>query len=174
MSKIFLGGGCFWCTEAQLLRFKGINKVTSGYAGGKEPNPTYQDVSSGNSGHAEGTLVEYDESKLSLEQLLDIFFTIHDPTTLNQQGADKGTQYRSIIMPLNSDLQFVKEYIAKISSSQIFDRPITTEVKELDNFYPAEEYHQNFFEKNPFNGYCNAVINPKLAKLKEMLPELLK
>ena len=163
---IVLGGGCFWCTEALLSTLVGVLRVTPGYAGGETEDPTYRQVCNGGTGHAEVVEVEYDPEVISLEDLLEVFFATHDPTSLNRQGADVGTQYRSIIL-YDSYAQKLKveNFIAELARE--YDKPIVTEVKELDRFYPAEEYHQRYFERNPNQPYCRAVISPKLAKLRK-------
>lgn len=164
--EIVLGGGCFWCTEAVFKMFEGVVKTEPGYAGGTTPNPTYEQVCSGNTGHAEVLLVEYDPIVASLEKLLDIFFKMHDPTSLNRQGADYGTQYRSIIL-YNTDEQ--KQEIVKLvkNAQKEFSKPIVTEIKKLDKFYSAEDYHKKYFDKNPNAGYCTFVIKPKIEKIKK-------
>jgi peptide-methionine (S)-S-oxide reductase len=167
MDYIYFGGGCFWCIEAVFQRVKGVVLVESGYTGGDTRTPNYDQVSTGTSGHAEVVKVGYDPSVIDLNILLDIFFTVHDPTTLNQQGADKGTQYRSAIF-VSDTLQYdiVQKKIQSLTEKQIFAHPIVTEVKQLDNFYIAEGYHQNFYNQNQKYGYCEVVINPKLNKLR--------
>jgi peptide-methionine (S)-S-oxide reductase len=161
---IVLGGGCFWCTEALLSTVVGVLRATPGYAGGTTPDPTYRQVCHGNTGHAEVVEVEFDPEVISLEELLEVFFEVHDPTSLNRQGGDVGTQYRSIIL-YDSFAQKLKveDFLAKMARH--YDKPIVTEVKELEKFYPAEEYHQRYYDKNPREPYCRAVISPKLAKL---------
>jgi peptide-methionine (S)-S-oxide reductase len=163
---IVLGGGCFWCTEALLSTVVGVLRATPGYAGGVTLDPTYRQVCYEDTGHAEVVEVEYDPEVLSLEELLGVFFEIHDPTSLNRQGGDVGTQYRSIIL-YDSFAQKMKveNFIADIARH--YDKPIVTEIKELERFYPAEEYHQRYFDKNPREPYCRAVISPKLAKLRK-------
>lgn len=163
---IVLGGGCFWCTEAVFSMFDGVVKTTVGYAGGSTVNPNYEQVCDGNTGHAEVTMMEYDPKILKLEKILDAFFTMHDPTSLNRQGADVGTQYRSIILYTTEEqkadvLKFIKE------AQKRYSKPIVTEVEKLDRFYPAEEYHQKYFEKNPYAGYCTFVVKPKVDKIKK-------
>jgi peptide-methionine (S)-S-oxide reductase len=159
-----LGGGCFWCTEAVYEKIDGVVSVTSGYAGGNKKDPSYEDVLTGKTGHAEVIQIEYDPDKIGYGEILELFWKAHDPTTLNRQGADVGTQYRSIIL-YHNDLQkdAAEKSIKKASS--LFDRPIVTEIKPLDKFYPAENYHQDYYEKNPNAGYCRIVISPKLKKL---------
>jgi peptide-methionine (S)-S-oxide reductase len=161
-----LGGGCFWCLHAIFNRLKGVNKVTSGYAGGKTPNPTYEQVCSGRTGHAEAVQIDFDPAVITYHNLLEVFFKAHDPTTLNRQGADVGTQYRSMILYANQDQKDEAEnYVAKLTKEKAFSQPIVTEVKALETFYPAEEYHQDYYQLHPERGYCQAVIAPKLAKL---------
>lgn len=167
------GGGCFWCTEAIYRELKGVLNVQSGYAGGTTPNPTYEQVCTGKTGHAEVIQIDYDEDTISFETLLIVFFGTHDPTTLNRQGADTGTQYRSIILT-NSDEQSerAQNFIQKAQAD--IDAPIVTEVKPLQKFYPAEEDHQNFYANNILQPYCQFVINPKLSKLREKFSALLR
>ena len=159
-----LGGGCFWCVEAVFERIDGVSEVISGYAGGQTKNPTYKEVTSGKTGHAEVCKVVFDPKIVTYDELLDIFWQAHDPTTLNRQGADIGTQYRSAIYYIN-DSQKKSSEIALEKASKMFDKPITTEVKELDNFYLAEGYHQDYYENNPNAPYCAFVIAPKIKKL---------
>ncbi|UCB44639.1 MAG: peptide-methionine (S)-S-oxide reductase MsrA [Spirochaetota bacterium] len=158
------GGGCFWCTEAVYEKIDGVVSVISGYAGGNKTNPSYEDVVTGKTGHAEVIQIEFDPDKISYDELLDLFWKAHDPTTLNRQGADIGTQYRSIILYHNNMQREAAESSLK-RASPLFDRPIVTEVKPLDKFYPAEDYHQDYYENNPNAGYCRIVISPKLKKL---------
>lgn len=168
-----IGGGCFWCIEAVIQRLKGVEKVVSGYAGGETPDPNYRAVCNGNTGHAEVTQVTFDADVISYEELLVVFMTSHDPTTLNRQGADTGTQYRSAIFYHNDEQKAVAEaVVAQLTPD--FDGPIVTEIKALDKFYPAEEYHQDYYNRNTYAGYCQAVINPKIAKLKKMYAHKLK
>jgi peptide-methionine (S)-S-oxide reductase len=166
IETIVLGGGCFWCIEAVFLNIKGVLKVTSGYSGGTTDNPTYEQVCTGKTGHAEVLKIEYDPKIVTFETLLDIFFTIHDPTTLNRQGSDIGTQYRSIILfTTNEQKEKAINFIKNIQEK--FDQPIVTEIKQLTNFYPAESYHQNYYEKNPHNPYCAFQIPGKLTKVEK-------
>ncbi len=163
--SIVLGGGCFWCTEAFFSTVAGVVTVTPGYAGGFVSNPTYREVCDGATGHAEVVEVEFDPRKISLEKILEVFFASHDPTSLNRQGADVGTQYRSIILYADErQKERVETFISRIAGE--YDQPIVTEVKRLDRFYPAEEYHHRYFERNPEQPYCRLVIAPKLAKLR--------
>lgn len=163
---IILGGGCFWCTQAIFDMFDGVVKTTPGYAGGAIKNPTYEQVCSGTTGHAEVIKVEYDPNIASLEKLLEIFFAAHDPTSINKQGADVGSQYRSIILYTEEKQKKVIEaYINKIGGN--FKKPIVTEVKKLENFYPSEDYHKDYYNNNPLQPYCMFVIRPKIKKVKE-------
>ncbi len=163
--EIVLGGGCFWCTEACLVLVDGVLRATAGYAGGATENPTYEQVSSGGTGHAEVVEVEYDPSVVGLEEILDVFFASHDPTSLNRQGADVGTQYRSIVLCADQEQRAVVEsYISRLQRS--YSRPVVTEVAELERFYPAEEHHQQYYARNPGQGYCRVVIAPKVEKLR--------
>jgi peptide-methionine (S)-S-oxide reductase len=165
MALATLAGGCFWCLEAAYLQLKGVSKVASGYAGGTVPNPTYEQVCTGQTGHAEVVQIEYDPAVVSYRDLLDVFFTIHDPTTLNQQGADVGTQYRSAIF-YHTPEQGDEAIAAVAAAGAVWDDPIVTEVVPLTQFYPAEAYHTDYYRRNPNQGYCRAVIAPKVAKLR--------
>ncbi len=161
--SIVLGGGCFWCIEAVFDLMEGVISATPGYAGGVTPNPTYKEVSGGLTGHAETVQVEYDPQTASLEAILELFFQVHDPTTPNRQGADIGTQYRSIILYTTEEQgKRVAEYMERKRGD--FTKPIVTELKPLQRFYRAEDYHQKYFEKNPGSGYCRAVVAPKVGK----------
>lgn len=173
-TKVTVGGGCFWCTEAIFNEIKGVEKVVSGYAGGNVPGyPTYREVCSGLTGHAEVVQITYNPEEISFKEILVIFMTTHDPTTLNRQGADVGTQYRSVIYYQNAtDKQVVEETIEELQV--YFDNPIVTEVSELPTFYPAEEYHQNYYANNKEQGYCNFVISPKLTKVRKLYADKLK
>lgn len=169
-----LAGGCFWCLEAVYLQLKGVAKVQSGYAGGRRPNPTYEQVCTGVTGHAEVVRITYDPAVISYGDLLDVFFTIHDPTTLNRQGADSGTQYRSAVFFESADQEGeVQAKIAALEAGHVWDDPIVTEVAPLEQFWPAENYHNNYFARNPQNPYCAAVIAPKVAKVRKHLFEKL-
>ncbi|MCZ8155996.1 MAG: peptide-methionine (S)-S-oxide reductase MsrA [Leptospira sp.] len=159
-----LGGGCFWCVEAVFVRIPGVISISSGYAGGHTTSPTYKDICTGNTGHAEVIQITFDTNLVSYSQILDIFWHAHDPTTLNRQGNDVGTQYRSVIFYHNENQKVLAEK-SKSESAYLFPKPIVTEILPLPTFYKAEEYHQSFFEKNPSNPYCNYVILPKLDKL---------
>ena len=175
MEVATLGGGCFWCTQAVFSELKGVEKVESGYSGGTFPNPTYQQVCTGETGHAEVIQITFDPKVISFKDLLEVFFTVHDPTTLNRQGADIGTQYRSIILYHNDKQKLIAEKVIKeIESTRVWDRPIVTQLKPLEGFYRAEDYHQEYFKQNPGQGYCQAVIAPKVAKLRKQYHEGLK
>ena len=169
------GGGCFWCLEAVFQQVKGVQHVTSGYAGGARPNPTYEQICTGVSGHAEVVKLDFDPSIISFSQLLDVFYGIHDPTTLNRQGNDVGTQYRSVIYCQNAEQRHIAEaYIAELQSSGLVKSPIVTEVSDAVTFYPAEAYHQNYFANHPNQGYCQMVVAPKVHKLKQYFAEWVK
>jgi peptide-methionine (S)-S-oxide reductase len=170
-----LAGGCFWCLEAVFDQVKGVHAVESGYAGGQMKNPSYREVCNGNTGHAEVIQVHYDPNVVSYHDLLNVFFGIHDPTTLNRQGADVGTQYRSAIFYHNEEQKNIAENVIKSLETQtIFDNPIVTEVVPLDTFYIAEDYHQEYFARNPYQPYCMAVVSPKVSKFRKHYQELLK
>lgn len=172
---ITLGGGCFWCIEAIFEDVKGVKSVISGYSGGKTSNPTYKEVSNGNTGHAEVVQITYDTKIISLEELLEIFFTLHDPTTLNRQGADVGTQYRSAIFYHNENQKYIAQKVIKtLNTNKAFDNPIVTEVSAFTKFYKAENYHQEYYELNKEQPYCKAVIKPKMDKLHKVFSEKLK
>lgn len=172
MQQALFGGGCFWCVEAIFLQLKGVEKVVSGYAGGHTDNPSYDDICRGDTNHAEVILIDYDETQISFAQLLDVFFTTHDPTTLNRQGNDVGTQYRSVIYYFNDEQQ--QQAQTTIDALKAEGLNIVTELSPAPKFYPAEEYHQNFFARNPSQGYCNFAIPPKLMKLRSKFQDLLK
>jgi peptide-methionine (S)-S-oxide reductase len=171
MESIALGGGCFWCLEAVYLRAKGVREVVSGYAGGEnlpDGGPSYEQVSSGKTGHAEVVKVVFDPREISLEDILHIFFVVHDPTTYNRQGNDIGSQYRSIVLYENKAQHEVADGILRETAlSGVYDGPLVTELKELEKFYPAEDYHQRYFEKNPEQAYCQLVISSKVAKFRD-------
>jgi peptide-methionine (S)-S-oxide reductase len=169
-----LGGGCFWCVEAVFQEVKGVEKVISGYTGGKAPGkPTYREVCSGLTGHAEVVQITFDPSIISYKDLLIVFMTSHDPTTLNRQGGDRGTQYRSVIYYHNEDQKEIAEEVIREVASY-YEDPIVTEVSTLDEFFEAEDYHQDYYKNNSTQGYCSAVITPKLAKLRKMHANKLK
>lgn len=169
-----LGGGCFWCLEAVYVELQGVERVVSGYAGGTVANPSYEAVCSGRTGHAEVTQITYDPQVISFKELLEVFFTIHDPTTPDRQGYDVGTQYRSIILTHNREQEAVaREVIARLEAAGLWSAPIVTEIEPLTTFYPAENYHQDYFANNPDQPYCRAVVAPKVAKArKEFLTKL--
>ncbi|MFT6911061.1 MAG: methionine-S-sulfoxide reductase [Candidatus Paceibacteria bacterium] len=169
MTKIVLGGGCFWCMDPVFRMTEGVSGVVVGFSGGEDANPTYREICGGKTGHAEVLEITYDPEIVSLQKIFQIFFTVHDPTTLNQQGADKGTQYRSIILyENNEDMILANQLINGLNESRAYPNPIVTEVVPLEAFYSAEEYHQNYFNKNPEQGYCQIVIAPKIEKLNEL------
>jgi len=169
-----VGGGCFWCIEAIFQQIKGVEKVVSGYSGGNAPGkPTYREVCSGLTGHAEVVQVEFDADIISYEDLLVVFMTSHDPTTLNRQGADVGTQYRSVIYYHNEEQKEIAEKVIT-EVAPYYDKDIVTEITELDVFYPAEDYHQNYYSQNQEKGYCSFVITPKLSKLRKLHADKLK
>jgi peptide-methionine (S)-S-oxide reductase len=170
-----LAGGCFWCLEAVFTELKGVGSVTSGYSGGKVVNPSYEQVCGGMTGHAEVVQVRFDPSVISYRDLLTIFFTIHDPTTLNRQGNDVGTQYRSAVFYHDEQQKKIaEEVIREMTESKVWDAPIVTGVTPFDTFYPAEDYHQDYFKNNPFQGYCRVVIAPKVAKFRHEFAQRLK
>ena len=168
-----LGGGCFWRLEAVYQDLKGVRKVISGYAGGKTQSPTYEAVCSGQTGHAEVVQIEFDPQIISYRQLLEVFFVIHDPTTLNRQGHDVGTQYRSVIYYHDEDqMQQAQRMVDELNYMHAFADPIVTEIESCPTFYPAESYHQNYYVNNPFQGYCMAVVAPKLEKFRQHFARL--
>ena len=172
---ITLGGGCFWCLDAVYRRLRGVTSVVSGYAGGSVPHPTYEAVCEGTTGHAEVVQVTFEPEVIPLRTVLDVFFSSHDPTTLNRQGADVGTQYRSAIFYHSPEQKAAAERaIADLTADQVFPDPIVTEVAPLTAFYPAEDYHQDYYEQNAWQPYCMIVVSPKVAKLRKNYKELLK
>jgi peptide-methionine (S)-S-oxide reductase len=175
LSKAYFASGCFWCVEAIFEDVKGVTEVISGYAGGEEKNPTYEQVSAGLTSHAEAVEIYYNPEKVEFETLVKVFFGSHDPTTLNQQGPDKGAQYRSIAFYTNeNEEQIINDYIKKLKVNQVYEDEITTEVKKLNIFYDAEGYHQDYEKKNPNNPYVQRVSIPRLRRFQEKYPELLK
>jgi len=162
-----LGGGCFWCLDAVYREIEGVTAVVSGYAGGSQPSPTYEQVCSGRTGHAEVVQVEFDPEVIPYGDILEIFWSIHDPTTKDRQGADVGTQYRSVIFT-HDENQAATAHSSRDAIQDAWPRPVVTEIDPLAVFYPAEEYHQNYFARNPYQGYCQAVINPKLQKARKV------
>jgi len=169
------GSGCFWCTEAIFERVKGVTSVVSGYAGGKVDNPSYEEVCTGKTGHAEVIQIKFDSAVVSYDELLEIFWKTHDPTTLNRQGADVGTQYRSVIFYHNDEQKEKAEsYKTELNKAKIWEDPIVTEISPLKNFYSAEKYHQDYYEQNPNQGYCSFVITPKIEKFEKVFKDKLK
>lgn len=169
------GAGCFWCVEAVFQRLKGVESVASGYSGGKVANPTYEQVCTGTTGHAEVCQITYDPRQLSFEQLLEVFWKTHDPTTLNRQGNDVGTQYRSVVFYHSEEQKkLAQQYKARLDSSGAFPAPIVTEIAPFTVFYKAEDYHQNYYRENPSQGYCRMVIAPKMEKFEKVFAEKLK
>ena len=170
-----LAGGCFWCLEAAFQDLKGVEKVQSGYAGGHVANPSYEQVCTGTTGHAEVVQITFDPTVVSFDDLLHVFFTIHDPTTLNRQGEDVGTQYRSAIFYHTPQQKATAErVIRELEAEKVWDDPVVTELKPLDAFYPAEQYHRDYYRRNPTQGYCRAVIAPKVAKVRKLYFDKLK
>ena len=173
--NVVLAGGCFWCLEAVYEQVCGVERVISGYANGHTQNPSYREVCSGDTGHAEVVKIEFDPQKVSLQQLLEVFFVIHDPTTLNRQGHDVGTQYRSGIYWQNDEQkQAAQTIIQELKDSKAYVQPIVTEVEALDHFWPAEEEHQHYFARNPFQGYCAHVVAPKVDKFMKTFKQLVR
>ena len=169
------GTGCFWCTETIFEKLKGVESAVSGYSGGTKENPTYKEVCTGNTGHAEVIQVTYDPSIISFKDLLEVFWKTHDPTTLNRQGEDVGTQYRSAIFYHNDEQKkLAEEYRAKLESAKVFKDPIVTEITKFKNFFPAENYHQDYYEQNKSQPYCSFVITPKVEKFKKVFHDKLK
>jgi peptide-methionine (S)-S-oxide reductase len=174
VEKATFGGGCFWCLEAVFEQLRGVTRVESGYAGGQSPNPTYRQVCNGDTGHAEVVQVTFDPAVLSYRDVLDVFFATHDPTTLNRQGPDEGTQYRSAIFYHSPQQKETAERrIAELNAEGVFDTPIVTEVVPFTQFYKAEDYHQGYYRQNPGQGYCRVVISPKLAKFRKQFADRL-
>ena len=175
MEHAILGGGCFWCLEAVFTKLRGVESVISGYAGGTTIDPTYEAVSSGTTGHAEVAEIYFDPEVLSYRKLLEVFFTLHDPTTLNRQGADVGSQYRSLILITTAEQRLIaQEMVAWLEAEQVFAHPIVTEIKPLDVFYRAEAFHQDYYAQHPEQAYCQAVIAPKLAHVRASFQKLFK
>jgi peptide-methionine (S)-S-oxide reductase len=175
LQTITLGGGCFWCTEAVFVKVRGIEDVESGYCNGQTVQPSYEQVCSGATGHNEVVQLRYDPAQISVREILEVFFLIHDPTTLNRQGHDSGTQYRSGIYFSTPEQQAVAQaLLQEMAQSGVYDRPLVTEVLPLANYWPAEDYHQDFFDRNPTQGYCQAVAAPKVAKFRKTFARLVK
>ncbi len=168
-----LGGGCFWCTEAVYLEVRGVTKVESGYTGGAQPNPTYEQVCTGETGHAEVVRLEFDPAQISYRDLLEIFFTIHDPTTLNRQGNDVGTQYRSVIYYMTPEQEATARQVMA-EMAHVWDAPIVTELSPAAPYFKAEDYHQNYFAQHPLQGYCAFVVAPKVAKFRKTYADKLR
>jgi peptide-methionine (S)-S-oxide reductase len=174
-NTIVVGGGCFWCTEAVFLAVRGVVAVASGYSGGTQNDPDYESICTGTTGHAEVVSVEFDPKLIDLKTLYQIFFATHDPTTLNRQGYDSGTQYRSVVFTLDQEQDHVARALrAELEASKVFSSAIVTEIVALDRFWIAEAYHQNYFEKNPYQGYCMGVVAPKVAKFRKQFARYLK
>ena len=175
LQKATFGSGCFWCTEAIFENLSGVSSVVSGYSGGQVENPSYEAVCTGTTGHAEVTQITYDPNVISFDELLEVFWKTHDPTTLNRQGNDVGTQYRSVIFYHNEEQkELAEKYKAELNKSGAWDNPIVTEISPFTNFYPAEEYHQDYYMNNSNQGYCAFVIAPKLEKFKKVFKDKLK
>jgi len=172
-NEAYLAGGCFWCLDAAFRMVRGVDQVESGYAGGNTENPSYEEVGTGNTGHAEAIRIVFDNQYIDYKEILEIFFALHDPTTLNKQGNDVGTQYRSAIFYVDDEQKKIAEDIL-VEVSKIWDDKVVTELVKLDKFYRAEEYHQDYFNKNPESGYCQIIINPKLKKFKDSYTKYLK
>ena len=169
---IYLGGGCFWCIESVFKKVRGIVSISPGYMGGDNPDPTYEEVCEGYTNHVEVVKIEYDDN-INISQMLSIFFVVHDPTSINRQGADVGTQYRSAIFCNTEERSLIVDFIQYLEKENIFKDKIVTEVNNIGDFYVAEQYHHDYFTKNPENSYCQAVINPKLAKLRVNFSDLI-
>ncbi len=175
LETITLGGGCYWCVEAVYENLKGVESVVSGFSGGKTSNPSYEEVSSGRTGYAESVQITYDKTITSLDEIFQVFFTVHDPTTLNRQGADEGTQYRSVIFYKNEEQkQAAQTIIAALKKAKVYDSPIVTTLEPFTKFYKAEAYHQNYYANNKSQPYCQMVIQPKIAKFEKVFKDRLK
>jgi peptide-methionine (S)-S-oxide reductase len=172
--QAILGGGCFWCIEAMFKQLKGVNSVVSGYAGGHSAQPSYEQMHQQDSGHAEVIQITFDPQVISYRELLEIFFSAHDPTTPNRQGNDVGPEYRSVIFYHDENQKKIAEDVLATFARKLWDKPIVTEITPLDRFWPAEDYHQNFYAKNPTAGYCQVIINPKLTKFRQKFASKLK
>ena len=169
------GGGCFWCTEAIFQNIQGVNEVKPGYSGGTTKNPTYREICTGETGHAEVIKIKFNPNEIKFEKLLEVFFLTHDPTSLNKQGADKGTQYRSVVFYTNQNQKDITEKIIKtLTEQKVYDKPVVTEVSPLIEFYPAESYHENYFKQNGNEAYCRYVIQPKMEKFLSVFEDILK
>ena len=173
MARATFGGGCFWCVEAAFKELDGVEAVTSGYAGGDQPDPTYEAVCRGDTGHAEVVQVEYDPTEITYEDLLTVFFRVHDPTTEDREGPDIGPQYRSIVLHHDDNQrETLEQFIESLEDEGVYEDPIVTERTSLETFYPAEEHHQDYFEKNPLDAYCRLHAEPKVAAVQESFPDL--
>lgn len=172
--KAVFGGGCFWCLDAIFRQLKGVDRVVAGYAGGTQANPTYESSHNPTNGHAEVIEITFDPSIITYHKLLEIFFTFHNPTTLNRQGNDIGLQYRSIILYNDTQQEKIAKDVMATFAKELWSDPLTTELKKLDKFWPGEDYHQDYFNKNPEQGYCQIIINPKLAKFRTQYADLIK
>jgi peptide-methionine (S)-S-oxide reductase len=173
--KATFGAGCFWCVEAVFQRLEGVQQVVSGYSGGSIENPTYEQVCTGETGHAEACQITYDPARISYEQLLEVFWKTHDPTTRNRQGNDFGPQYRSVIFYHDDEQkQLAEQYKAKLEEAKIWDRPIQTQIVPFEKFWPAEDYHRDYYDNNPNQGYCRLVITPKIDKFTKQFRDRLK
>lgn len=172
---ITLGGGCYWCVEAVYENLKGVKSVVSGFSGGKNANPSYEEVCSGTTGHAEVVQITFDKNVTNLDEIFKVFFTVHDPTTLNQQGADKGTQYRSVIFYANEEQkQEAQSIISELNKAKVYQNPIVTTIEPFTKFYKAEDYHQNYYANNKNQPYCQLVIQPKIEKFEKVFKDKLK
>ncbi|MFV0590753.1 MAG: peptide-methionine (S)-S-oxide reductase MsrA [Draconibacterium sp.] len=175
LEKATLGGGCFWCTEAVYLELKGVKDVKPGYSGGHVKNPSYKEVCTGTTGHAEAVQITFDPEQVTYSQILEVFFATHDPTTLNRQGNDVGTQYRSVIFYHNQKQKETAEEVMRLlEKEKVYDRPIVTKLASYDTFYVAEDYHQNYYARNKSQGYCRYIITPKLDKFRKVFKDQLK
>ncbi len=175
LKEVTLGAGCFWCIEACFLDIKGVVSIVPGYAGGKTVNPTYEQVCTGSTGHAEVARIVYDESLISFDELLEMFWFVHDPTQLNRQGNDVGTQYRSVIFYHTEEQKVIAEkYKTKLIENKVWDKPVVTEITPINNYYEAEKYHHNYLEQNPDNAYCKAIVRPKVDKFKKVFSSKIK
>ena len=175
LETITLGGGCYWCVEAVYENLKGVTSVVSGFSGGRTNNPSYEEVSRGRTGYAESVQITYDKTITSLDEIFEVFFTVHDPTTLNRQGADEGTQYRSVIFYRNdTQKKAAQTIIAALEKAKVYDRPIVTTLEPFTKFYKAEDYHQNYYANNKSEPYCQMVIQPKIAKFEKVFKDRLK
>lgn len=175
LSEVYLGGGCFWCLQTAFKLLNGVRESVSGYMGGDMPNPDYESVCTGKTGHIEVVKVVFDAEVVAIDQVLESFFNLHDPTSMDKQGADKGSQYRSVIFYTTDEQKgAIEAFVGKVNKQGVYDKSIVTQIKSAPSFYPAEDYHQDYFEKNPLQGYCQRVVAPKLEKFISQSQELLK